>query len=196
MGDIYHQELKVTADQRRERNTHDSFVIWIYGLSGAGKSTIASALDKSLFEDGISTYVLDGDNVRLGLNKHLGFSPEDRKENQRRVAEVANLFIDAGVVCLAAFISPLQSDREMVRNIIGSGRFLEVFIETPLEECERRDVKGLYKKARTGELNNFTGISAPFELPDESVFRIDTTKQSLDESVNQLKALIQDRLHR
>lgn len=193
MENIFYQEHRVTAAQRRHRNGHDSFVVWIYGLSGSGKSTIASAVEKVLFDQGRNTYILDGDNVRLGINKHLGFSPEDRKENQRRIAEIAKLFVDAGIVCLAAFISPLKSDREMAKSIIGADRFIEVFIDTPIEECERRDIKGLYKKARTGQIKNFTGISAPFELPDTSVFRIDTFKYSLEEEVDQIMSLIHAR---
>lgn len=187
MENIHQQDYKITAAQRRVKNGHDSCVIWLYGLSGSGKSTLANALEKSLFDEGINTYVLDGDNVRFGLNKNLGFSSQDRTENQRRVAEVARLFVDAGIVCLAAFISPLKGDREMVKEIIGSDRFFEVYVDTPLEECERRDVKGLYKKAREGKIKDFTGLDAPFEEPDETVYRIDTTKISLEDAIAQLR---------
>ena len=187
MNNIFKQDYKVTATDRRQKNGHNSYVIWLYGLSGSGKSTIANALEKSLFDEGKSTYVLDGDNIRMGINQNLGFTQEDRKENQRRVAEVAKLFIDAGIICIAAFISPMRSDREMVKNIVGEENFIEVFIDTPLEECEKRDVKGLYKKARAGEIKNFTGISAPFEKPTNKVLSIHTTQTTIEEAVEMIK---------
>jgi len=187
MNNIFKQDYKVTAKDRNQKNGHKSYVIWIYGLSGSGKSTIANALEKALFDEGKNTYVLDGDNVRMGLNQNLGFSKEDRQENQRRIAEVAKLFIDAGVICIAAFISPMQSDREMIKAIIGQDHFIEVFVDTPLEECEKRDVKGLYKKARAGEIKNFTGISAPFEKPTDNVITIDTTQTSIEEAIQLIK---------
>lgn len=187
MNNIFKQDYKVTAKDRNQKNDHKSFVIWLYGLSGSGKSTIANALEKTLFEEGKNTYVLDGDNVRMGLNKNLGFSKEDRQENQRRIAEVAKLFVDAGVICIAAFISPMQSDRDMIKAIIGEDHFIEVFVDTPLEECEKRDVKGLYKKARAGEIKDFTGISAPFEKPIHSVLTIDTTQTSINEAIQLIK---------
>jgi len=141
-------------------------VFWFTGLSGSGKSSIASGVERRLFLKGMQVYALDGDNIRTGLNKDLGFTREDRAENLRRIAEVAKLMLDAGMIVLAAFVSPLKSDREMVKLIIGAEHFVEVFVNTSLEECERRDVKGLYKKARLGEIANFTGISAPYEAPE------------------------------
>lgn len=179
---IVPHSYKVNAGKRSRLNNHHPMVLWFTGLSGSGKSTIADKLEQLLFEDGIHTYLLDGDNVRMGLNKGLGFSESDRNENLRRIAEVAKLFVDAGVLVLSAFVSPLIRDREMVREIIGTEYFLEIFVNTSLEECERRDVKGLYKKARNGEILNFTGISAPYEPPVKAVIEIDTTKLSADES--------------
>jgi len=188
MNNIFKQDYKVTATDRRKKNGHNSYVIWLYGLSGSGKSTIANALEKSLFDEGKSTYVLDGDNIRMGINQNLGFTQEDRKENQRRVAEVTKLFIDAGIICIATFISPMRSDREMVKNIVGEENFIEVFVDTPLEECEKRDVKGLYKKARAGEIKNFTGISAPFEKPMNKVITIDTTQTTIEDAIQKIKS--------
>ena len=151
---------------RIERNGHRPVVIWFTGLSGSGKSSIASGVEQQLFLKGMQVYALDGDNVRTGLNSGLGFTREDREENLRRIAEVAKLMLDAGLIVLAAFVSPLRSDRAMVKHIIGAEHFVEVFVNTSLEECERRDVKGLYRKARLGEIRNFTGISAPYEAPE------------------------------
>ena len=152
--------------QQREANTgHKGKVIWFTGLSGSGKSTVANALDEILNKRGLKTYILDGDNVRMGLNKDLGFSPEDRKENIRRISETAKLFADAGTIVLTAFISPYREDREFAKEIIGEEDFVEVFVDTSLEECEKRDPKGLYKKARAGEIKGFTGIDAPYEVP-------------------------------
>ena len=156
----------VSREQREKRGGHKGKVIWFTGLSGSGKSTVANALDEILHKRGLKTYILDGDNVRMGLNKDLGFTPEDRKENIRRIAETAKLFADSGTIVLTAFISPYLEDREYAREIIGDIDFSEVFINTPLEECERRDPKGLYKKARAGEIKGFTGIDAPYEKPD------------------------------
>ncbi len=162
---------------------HGAFLVWFTGLSGSGKSTIANAFEKHLAEKNIHTYALDGDNVRKGLNKNLGFSPEDRTENIRRIAEVANLMVDAGLVVLGAFVSPYQKDREDISNIVGPENYVEIFVNTPLEECERRDVKGLYAKARAGEIKNFTGINAPYEAPVNPDCEIDTTSTSVEEAV-------------
>ena len=159
-------------------------MIWLTGLSGSGKSTIANALEKALFIKGIHTYLLDGDNVRKGLNNNLSFTPEDRSENIRRIAEMANLMIDAGLVVLASFVSPYREDRENVKRIVGYENFVEVFVNTPIEECERRDVKGLYEKARAGEIKNFTGVNAPYEPPMAPDVEIDTTVISVEEAVD------------
>lgn len=161
-------------------------MIWFTGLSGSGKSTIAIALERELHKRGILCRILDGDNIRTGINNNLGFSEEDRIENIRRIAEVGKLFVDTGILTIAAFISPNNQLRKMAAEIIGKKDFMEVYISTPLEECERRDVKGLYAKARRGEIKNFTGISAPFEAPTHPDIAIDTSKLSLEESVNLL----------
>ena len=160
-------ESAVTKVERQQRNQHRSVVIWFTGLSGSGKSTISVALEKALFEQNITSYRLDGDNIRHGLNQNLGFSPEDRKENIRRIGEVGKLMVDAGVVTMTAFISPYEEDRNTVRDILEDGEFIEVYTKCSLDECESRDPKGLYKKARSGEIKEFTGISAPYEAPEK-----------------------------
>lgn len=170
----------ITQKDRNLLNGHKSMVVWFTGLSGSGKSTIAGRLEQLFMERGIHTYILDGDNVRTGLNKGLCFTQADRKENLRRVAEVAKLFVDAGVVVLSVFVSPLKKDREMVRNIIGNAKIAEIYVATSLAECERRDVKGLYKKARKGEISNFTGLNAPYEAPEQPDLVIHTKDQSID----------------
>lgn len=174
-------EADITREDRERVNSHRAVVLWFTGLSGSGKSTLAHAVENALFEQGCRTYVLDGDNVRHGLNKNLGFSPEDRNENIRRIGEVANLFIDAGVIALTAFISPYRDDRNEARNIAGD-RFIEVYVKCALEVCEERDPKGLYKKARAGEIPEFTGISAPYEEPLDAEIVVDTGALSLEES--------------
>ena len=171
-----------------------SVMIWFTGLSGSGKSTIAIALDRELQKRGLLCRILDGDNIRSGINNNLGFSAEDRVENIRRIAEVGKLFVETGIITLAAFISPNNEIREMAANIIGKDDFMEIYVSTPLEECERRDVKGLYAKARRGEIKNFTGISAPFEAPEHPALSLDTSKLSLEESVNKLLELILPRV--
>ncbi|ALB67966.1 adenylyl-sulfate kinase [Cronobacter dublinensis] len=163
----------VTAAQREQLHGHRGAVLWFTGLSGSGKSTVAGALEEALHQLGVSTYLLDGDNVRHGLCSDLGFSDDDRKENIRRVGEVAKLMVDAGLVVLTAFISPHRAERQMVREQLGAGRFIEVFVDTPLEVCEARDPKGLYKKARAGELRNFTGIDAVYEAPQTPEIHLD-----------------------
>ena len=162
---IFHP-YAITQAKRMQRNGHKSLVFWFTGLSGSGKSSVVSRVEQILFLNGLQIYALDGDNIRTGLNRGLGFSMEDRAENLRRIAEVAKLMMDAGLIVLAAFVSPLKTDRELVKHIIGAEHFVEIFVNTSLEECERRDVKGLYKKARNGETNNFTGITAPYESPE------------------------------
>lgn len=167
-----------------------SVMVWFTGLSGSGKSTIAIALERELHKRGLLCRILDGDNIRSGINNNLGFSAEDRVENIRRIAEVSKLFIDTGVITIAAFISPNNELREMASTIIGKDNFLEIYVNTPIEECERRDVKGLYAKARKGEIKDFTGISAPFEAPEHPALSLDTSVLSLEESVNKLLELI------
>lgn len=165
-------------------------MIWFTGLSGSGKSTVAIALERELQKRGLLCRILDGDNIRSGINNNLGFSAEDRVENIRRIAEIGKLFVDTGIITLAAFISPNNDIREMAARIIGKEDFMEIYVSTPLKECERRDVKGLYAKARRGEIRNFTGISAPFEAPEHPALSLDTSVLSVEESVNQLLALI------
>jgi adenylylsulfate kinase len=164
--------------------------IWLTGLSGSGKSTIAVAAEKALSELGRLTYILDGDNIRMGLNSNLGFSPEDRTENIRRIGEVSKLFTDAGIIVFSSFISPYRADRDAVREIMGEGDFVEVWVDASVETCEGRDVKGLYKKARAGEIPEFTGISAPYEEPTKPELVLDTNGQSVDESVTQVVAFL------
>ena len=177
------------ADKEELLKQH-GLMIWFTGLSGSGKSTIAIALERELQQRGLLCRILDGDNIRSGINNNLGFSAEDRVENIRRIAEVGKLFVDTGIITQAAFISPNNEIREMAAGIIGKEDFLEIYVSTPLEECERRDVKGLYAKARRGEIKNFTGISAPFEAPTHPALSLDTSKLSLKESVDQLLDLI------
>ena len=162
---------------------HGSATVWFTGLSGSGKSTIAFAVERVLVERGVAAYVLDGDNVRHGLNADLGFSPGDRQENIRRIGEVCRLMVDAGVVVLTAFVSPYQADRDRVRSLHPEGRFIEVFVDTPIEVCERRDPKGLYARARAGEIAEFTGISAPYEAPSHPEVRIDASNADLEACV-------------
>jgi adenylyl-sulfate kinase len=173
-----------------------SVMIWFTGLSGSGKSTIAIALERELHKRGLLCRILDGDNIRSGINNNLGFTEADRIENIRRIAEVSKLFVDTGVITIAAFISPSNDIREMAANIIGRDDFLEVYVSTPIEECERRDVKGLYAKARRGEIKNFTGISAPFEAPAHPALVLDTSALSLEESVDKLLELILPRIQK
>lgn len=183
---IVPHEHKITRKTRNESYQHKSYVLWFTGLSGSGKSTIANAVEQQLFALGKHTYILDGDNVRTGLNADLDFSDTGRKENIRRIGEVAHLLVDAGVITLAAFVSPFRVDRELVRSINGAENFVEVFVDCPLEVCEQRDVKGLYAKARQGIIKDFTGISSPFEAPEAPNVHIRTHEQTLEESVNQV----------
>lgn len=180
---IIPHNFTITQQQRSDLKNHKPLLVWFTGLSGSGKSTIANALEKALFEEKIHTYLLDGDNVREGLNNNLSFSPEDRTENIRRIAEVANLMIDAGLVVIASFVSPYREDRENVKRIVGYNNFVEVFVNTPIEECERRDVKGLYAMARAGEIQNFTGVNAPYESPMAPDVEVDTMMVSVEEAV-------------
>lgn len=193
-SNIIPQKFYVTKGVRNELYGHNSFVVWFTGLSGSGKSTLANLLEEVLYKKNVHTYALDGDNVRRGLNKDLGFSKEERRENLRRIAEVANLFVNAGVVVVASFISPLEEDRDLVKKIVGEENFIEVFVNTSIEECERRDVKGLYKKARSGEIKNFTGISAPYETPVSPDIEIKTEHESLDAALEKIKLLVDKKL--
>jgi adenylylsulfate kinase len=183
----------VTREDRLKSNGHNSFLILFTGLSGAGKSTLANNLEHLLFKKNIKTYTLDGDNIRKGINKNLGFSPEDRSENNRRVAEISKLLIDAGVVVLVAIIAPYQKDREMIKNIVDKENYIEVFVNTSLETCEKRDVKGLYEKARKGEIKNMTGISSPYEIPTHPDIEI-SDQHSIEESMTLIFDFIKDKL--
>ena len=183
----------VTRADREQLNGHRGCTVWLTGLSGSGKSTIAVALEKELWARDVRAYILDGDNIRHGLNKNLGFSPTDRTENIRRIGEVAKLFTDAGMVALTAFISPYRADRDQVRAIMQPGDFIEVFVDCPVETCEARDVKGLYKKARAGEIPEFTGVSAPYEAPLAPELVIRTQDQSVEASVGQNLACLEER---
>ncbi len=185
---------RITKKDRWGSNRHQSSLIWITGLSASGKSTIATELECRLFEKKIKTFVLDGDNVRHGLNKDLGFSPEDRKENLRRVGEVAKLLVDAGILTVAAFISPFASDREAIRSLFSSSEeFIEVYLKCDLAVCESRDPKGLYKKARRGEIPDFTGISQPYEIPANPEITIETDRLGIDESVETIVAYLMEK---
>ena len=181
-ANIVWQPTKVTKEDRRRLNGHGSCVLWFTGLSGSGKSTLAMEVEKELYQKGVRTYVLDGDNIRHGLNRDLGFGKDDRKENIRRIGEVAKLFVDAGIVTLTAFISPYREDRDLVRGLFESGEFIEIFVKCSLEECERRDPKGLYQKARRGEIREFTGISAPYEEPLSPELVVETERETVEES--------------
>jgi adenylylsulfate kinase len=177
---------EVDREARAAAHGHRGAVLWFTGLSGSGKSTIGHRVERMLIERGAFAYVLDGDNVRHGLNSDLGFAPEDRVENIRRIGEVARLFADAGGLVLSAFISPYRADRDRVRALMGSGEFVEVFVDTPLEICEARDPKGLYKKARAGEISNFTGLDAPYEVPESPEVHLETANLSVDEAAAQV----------
>ncbi|RIM84853.1 adenylyl-sulfate kinase [Staphylococcus xylosus] len=177
---------EVTKEERQQRKNHKSAVIWFTGLSGSGKSTISVALEKALYDQQVHTYRLDGDNVRHGLNKNLGFSPEDRTENIRRIGEVSKLMVDAGLVTVTAFISPYQADRDVVRELLAEDEFIEVYTSCSLDECESRDPKGLYQKARRGEIQGFTGINAPYEEPKNPEIVIDTEQYSVEDAVTQI----------
>jgi bifunctional enzyme CysN/CysC len=177
---VHRQSLSIDRPSRERRNAHKAAILWFTGLSGSGKSTIANLVEKRLYAHGVHTYLLDGDNVRQGLNRDLGFTDADRVENIRRVGEVARLFMDAGLIVLCSFISPFRAERRMVRELVAEGEFIEVFVDTPLEECVRRDPKGLYARARAGKIKNFTGIDSPYELPERAELVIETSAESAD----------------
>jgi len=186
-------ESNITKEDRERLNGHKAVVLWFTGLSGSGKSTLAHAVEQALYDKGCRTIVLDGDNIRHGLNKNLGFSPEDREENIRRIGEVAKLFTQAGVIALTAFISPYRADRDKARELLNDGEFIEVYLKCAVDVCESRDVKGLYKKARAGEIKEFTGISAPYEEPLNPELVIDTAAETLEESTRKVLAYLQSR---
>jgi adenylylsulfate kinase len=183
----------VTRADREKLLGQKGVTVWLTGLSGSGKSTIAVSAEEQLVRRGRLAYVLDGDNIRHGLNKNLGFSPADRTENIRRIGEVAKLFVDAGVIVFTSFISPYRADRELVRALHDEGRFVEVYVAASIETCEARDVKGLYKKARAGEIPEFTGISAPYEAPERPELVLDTNRQTVQESVGQLVSFLEEK---
>ena len=187
---IYHQ-ASVTRERRNQSNNHQSVVLWFTGLSGSGKSTLAHVLEEKLFNKGCKTLVLDGDNVRHGLNSNLDFSDDDRKENIRRIGEVAKLMLESGLIVMTAFISPFREDRVAVRNLISNSDFIEIYCKASLKTCEARDVKGLYKRARGGEIKNYTGIDSPYEAPENPELIIDTDKETLDESVSKIYSLLE-----
>lgn len=187
-------KFEVSKRSRNLLNGHNSFVVWFTGLSGSGKSTLANKVDYELFKKGIRTYTLDGDNVRAGINRDLGFGEEDRHENLRRMAEVAKILMDSGAVVLASFISPLENDRKIIKKIIGKDNIIEIFVNTPLKVCEKRDVKGLYKKARAGKILNFTGIDAPYEPPLTPHVEIPTEIESMDTSINKILNYLEGKL--
>jgi len=189
---IYHQST-VSREKRNQLNGHKSAVIWFTGLSGSGKSTLAHAVEEKLFNKDCRTFVLDGDNVRHGLSFNLGFSDDDRKENIRRIGEVAKLMTEAGVIIIVAFISPFKKDRNMVRNLIPHSDFIEIYCNASLEICEKRDVKGLYKRARAGEIKHYTGIDSPYEAPEDPELIIDTEQETLNRSVSEVISFLQTR---
>ena len=194
MSTIFEEHFSITRSMRNKRNNHSSFVIWFTGLSGSGKSTIANKLEETLYENHFQTYTLDGDNIRGGINKGLSFTAEDRQENLRRIGEIAKIFVDAGIVTIASFVSPLEIDRKLVRDIVGKEDFIEIFVDTSLEECERRDIKGLYKRARAGEIKNFTGIDSPYENPLNPDIIIKTEFETEAAAVQKIIAFVKDKL--
>jgi adenylylsulfate kinase len=186
MKNIYKQQSQVKKEERQKQAGHKSVILWFTGLSGAGKSTLAHAVEKALFDRECRTYVFDGDNVRHGLCSDLGFTSKDRQENIRRIGEMSKLFLEAGVIALTAFISPFQNDREKVRKLFNQGEFIEIYCHADLSICEQRDVKGLYAKARRGEISNFTGISSPYEPPPKPELILNTGEESLEECVDKV----------
>lgn len=189
---VWHK-AQITKHDRHRLNGHKSAILWFTGFSGAGKSSLSVAVEKELHKRGIRTYVLDGDNIRHGLNCNLGFTPEDRTENIRRIGEVSKLFVDAGVMTLTAFISPYRGDRDMVRAMVSREEFVEIYVKCSLQECEKRDPKGLYKKARNGEIKGFTGIDAPYEAPEQPELIVETDQESLTESVARVLNYLQEK---
>lgn len=191
---IVPHEHAIGKTERNKLNGHRSAIVWFVGLSGSGKSTLAGMLEQALHQKGVHTYLLDGDNIRTGLNKDLTFSAEDRQENIRRIGEVARLFADAGTVVLTAFISPFAKDREFVRQLVDEGEYVEVFVDCPLEVCEQRDVKGLYAKARAGVIKDFTGINSPFEAPQNPEVHVETHKMEANEALQRIYDYVMERI--
>ncbi|MCL6216747.1 adenylyl-sulfate kinase [Zunongwangia pacifica] len=194
MSNIIPHTYEITAKKRALQKKQKPLVVWFSGLSGSGKSTLANLLEKKLFAEGYHTYVLDGDNIRLGLNKDLGFDQNSRNENIRRIAEVCKLFLDSGLIVIAAFITPKEIDRRIIESVLGD-QYIEVFVDTALEVCEKRDVKGLYKKARSGEIANFTGVSCVFENPVNPDLRIKTDLEEAEESIGRIFKYIHNRIN-
>ena len=192
-SNISWQNAMVTRQERQSRSGHESCALWFTGLSGSGKSTLAFALEKELHARNVGSYVLDGDNIRHGLNRDLGFSSDDRKENIRRIGEVSKLFVDAGLFVLSAFISPDEQDRLMVKELFQPGDYIEIYVKCTLEECEKRDPKGLYKKARSGQISNFTGIDGKYDIPGSPDLIIDTEKMTVEQSLTALLAYLEER---
>ncbi len=188
-----HQHF-VNAELRRKLTKQKPILIWLSGLSGSGKSTIANELEKKLYENGFLSYLLDGDNIRIGLNKDLGFSDEDRKENIRRISEVSRLMLDAGLIVITAFISPFEEERELAKTLVNKENYFLVHVNCSVEKCEQRDVKGLYKKARAGEIKNFTGIDSPYEVPSDPNLIVDTEKETVSESVEKIFHAISEKI--
>jgi adenylylsulfate kinase len=191
---VFKQKFKISSVERNSMFGHSSFVVWFTGLSGSGKSTLANELEIELFQKDVKTFVLDGDNIRLGINSDLGFTAADRKENLRRIGHVAKLMQEAGLVVIASFISPFEEERKSVKEIVGKDNFIEIYVNTPLEICEERDAKGLYEKARNGEIKNFTGIDSPFEPCVHPDILIDTSKETTADSIQRIMQVIQDKL--
>ena len=194
MKNIVEHNYKISKKDRENLHNHSSALIWFTDLSGSGKSTLANLLEQELHSLKLSTFVLDGDNIRHGLNKDLNFSAADRSENIRRIGEVAKILLDAGVLTISAFVSPFKKDREMVKSIVGEKKFFEIYVNASLAECEKRDTKGLYKKARNGEIKNMSGISSPYEAPENPTLEIDTNKETIDESMQKIKKCIIEKL--
>ena len=193
---LTHQEGIIKKEDRQRLNGHKSAVIWFTGLPGSGKSTLALTLEEKLFRRGVRTFVIDGDNVRTGLNQDLGFSAEDREENIRRIGEVAKLFVEAGIIVMTAFISPYRKDREFARSLVNEGEFIEVYVKCSLEVCEQRDVKGHYKMARQGIIKHFTGVDDPYEEPGRPEQVIETDKMTIDESVGEMIRYLEEKRYR
>jgi len=191
--DIVWHEQNITKNERAKIKNQKSCILWFTGLSGSGKSTIANAVESKLLEHKKHTYLLDGDNVRMGLNRGLTFSDEDRVENIRRIGEVSKLFVDSGTIVLTAFISPFIKDRQIVKDLVNSDEFIEVYVDTPLKVCESRDPKGLYKRARSGEIANFTGISSPYESPTKAEIHLKTDNMNIDESADKVISYLKDK---